>query len=109
ERNSSGSRAFMGLSTVGVRAKKLPHRSGNFDDVCFGRKMSSIQKLDLRFRDVFPKCFRARRNKKRIVLTPDRKQWWLRFAEIFLKLWIELYVGRIIQKQIQLNLLIPWP
>src|SRR5882724_3291104 len=53
--------------------------------------------------------FRARRQKERIVLAPDGQQRWLFRTEIFLKLGIERDIARIVQKQIELNLVVPRP
>src|SRR5437016_14448385 len=69
--------------------------------------MSGIEELNLRARYVFSKRFRTCGNEKGIVLAPDRKQGRLRFTEIFLKFRIKLYVRRVIQKQIELNLSVP--
>src|SRR5437016_10081367 len=69
--------------------------------------MSGIEELNLRARYVFSKRFRTCGNEERIVLAPDGKQGRLRFTEIFLKFRIKLYVRRVIQKQIELNLSVP--
>src|SRR5215467_1470504 len=90
-----------------VCLEKVLHGGGNFNDMCFEREMSGIEELNLRVRYVFPKCFCSRRNEERIILAPDRQQRRFRLAEIFLKLRIKLYVRAVIQKQIELDLLVP--
>src|SRR5258708_31891277 len=69
--------------------------------------MSRVEELNLCGGYVLPKSFRSCGNEERIVLAPDRKQRRSRFAEIFLKLRIKLYVRRVIQEQIELNLFVP--
>lgn len=86
--------------------KKIFHGSGNFRDVCFESEMSGIEELDSRVGQIFAKCLCSGGNEKWIVLAPDRQQRGLRFPEIFLELWIELYVRRVVEKQIQLDLFV---
>ena len=45
--------------------KKLFHRSSNFDDVSLYRKMTGIEELHLRIRQVLSKCLCSRRNEER--------------------------------------------
>src|SRR5271167_2795839 len=71
--------------------------------------MSGIEELNPGVRQVLSKCLGSRGNEKRIILAPDREQGRLRFAEILLEFRIEFYVRRIIQEQVELNLLVPWP
>src|SRR6266404_518239 len=97
-RNSSCILTFSGLTPDAVRFEEVLHSGGNFDDVCLYRKMSGVEELNLRAGYVLPESFRSCRNEERIVLTPDRKQRWLRFTEIFLKCGIKLYVRRVIQE-----------
>ena len=78
-------------------------------DVGLDRKMSGVEELHLRVGQVLSKGLCSRRNEERIVLAPDRKQRRFRLTEIFLEFRIKLYVRRIIQKQIELNLFVPRP
>ena len=89
-----------------ISFQELLHGGRNFYDVCFCRKMSGIEELDLCVRQVSPKRLCSRGDEKGIILAPDRKQRWFRSTKIFLKFGIELHIRRVIQKQIQLNLLV---
>src|SRR5215510_10027520 len=90
------------------RGEEVFHRRGNFHDVCLDCEMTGIEELDLCVRQVFSKSFGSRRNEKRIILAPDRKQWRLRLAKIFLKFRIERYIRCVIEKQVELNTLVAW-
>src|SRR5579872_714155 len=95
---------------ISVRvAKEVFHRCRNFYDVSLYRKMSGIEELHLRVRQVFSKCLCSRRNKKGIVLAPNRKQTRLQLTKIFVELRIEPQVRRVIQKEIELNVFVPRP
>src|SRR5579872_1060869 len=52
--------------------------------------------------------FSAWRQKERVVLSPHRKDWRPLCAEEFLKPGVQRNVARIIQKQVELNLVIAW-
>src|ERR1700689_2686428 len=97
------------LASFSPLVEEVFHRGRNFYDVCLNREMSCIKEFDLRVRQVFSKGLWSGGNEERIVLAPDRKQRRFGFAEIFLKFGIELYVRCVIQKQIELNLFVPWP
>src|SRR5262249_25104351 len=71
--------------------------------------MAGIEELDSGSRQVFSKRLGSRGNEKRIVLAPDRQQWRLRLTEIFLEFRVKLYVGRVVQIQIQLDVFVPRP
>src|SRR6185437_10748872 len=72
----------------------------------FRCKVAGIQKLNLRVRQVFAIRFGSRWDEKGIVFTPDCEEGRLVHPKIRLKLRIEFYVGRVVQKQIKLDLLI---
>src|SRR5215472_410674 len=74
----------------------------------FEREMPGLEKFDSCLRQVFPKGFRSRRNKERIILAPDRQQRRPRFTEVFLKLRVELHIRRIVEEEIQLSVFVPW-
>src|SRR5215471_288002 len=74
--------------------------------MCLECEMTSIEESDICVWQVFPKSFGSRRNEKRIILAPDRKQWRLRLTKIFLKFRIELHIRCVVEKQIQLNLFV---
>src|SRR6185312_14601240 len=48
--------------------QKLPHREGNFFDVCFEREMSAIEELNRGVRVVASECLGTRGNKVEILL-----------------------------------------
>src|SRR2546430_7302704 len=99
--------AFCGGPVGAICGEEVFYCISNFDDVRLRRKMSGIEELNLPARDVFSERLRSCGGEKGIVLAPDRKQGRLRFTEIFLKFRIKLYVRRVIQKQIELNLSVP--
>src|SRR6516225_2969480 len=70
--------------------------------------MPSIEKLHLSMRQILLKCLCSRGNEERIVLAPNCKQRRLRFAEIFLKFRIELYIRGVVEKQVELNFFVAW-
>src|SRR5262245_2599331 len=49
-------------------------------------------------------CLSANRKKERIILAPDGQERRLEFAEILLKLWVKIHVGRVILEKIELHL-----
>src|SRR5215469_890649 len=53
--------------------------------------------------------FGARSQEERIAVAPDGKRWWLFAAKVFLELGIERHVAGIIQKEVELNLIIARP
>src|SRR5580693_7888319 len=71
-------------------AEELFHRCRNFDDVSLYRKMTGIEELHLRVRQVLSKGLCSRGNEERIVLAPYRKQRRLRPTKIFLEFRIKL-------------------
>src|SRR4029077_9420780 len=75
-------------------------------DLCgmrFQREVPSVIKMHLRPGDIPLERFGAGWEKEGIILSPDRQQWWLVFAEIFLELRIERHVACIILKEIELH------
>ena len=68
--------------------------------------MSGVEEQYLRARIVPLEGFGPGREKERIGLAPHGERWRPAGAEVFLKLGIELDVTRIVEKQIQLNVLI---
>src|SRR5882762_11677736 len=107
EKNSSRCRTFSTMAPDTIGFKEVHYGGGNFDDVCFQSKMPGVEELNLCSGYILPKSFRSCGNEERIVLAPNRKHWWLRFTEVFLKFRIKLYVRRVIQEQIELNLFVP--
>src|SRR5215469_8532586 len=100
ERSSSRSSTLPALALDAVCCEEILDGGGNFDDVCFRRKMPGVEELNLRAGYVLSESFRSCGNEERIVLAPNSKQRRFRFAEIFLEFWIEVYVRRVIEKKI---------
>src|SRR6476620_1479541 len=72
-------------------------------DLCgmrFQREVPSVIKMHLRRGDIPLERFGAGWKKERIIFAPDRQQWWLVFAKIFLELRVERDVGRVILEEI---------
>src|SRR5262249_17598131 len=103
---SSSDHTFCATPLNTIRGEEVFNRRGNFHDVCLNCEMTCIKELDLCVRQVFSKRLGSRRNKERIILAPDRKQWRLRLTKIFLKFRIELHIRCVVEKQIQLNLFV---
>src|SRR5271154_276750 len=103
ERHLSLRRTLSAPASDAIRFQELCHGGSNLHDVGLYRKMPRVKELDSCFWQIFSKCLCARRQKEGIILAPDRQQRRLRFAEIFLKLRIELHVRGVVQKQIELN------
>src|SRR5580658_9049181 len=95
---SSLSRSFCSQPADAIRCEESFHRGRDFYYVCLNRKVSGIEELHLRVRQVFLKGLCSRGNEERIVLAPDGKQRRFGPAEIFLEFWVKLHVRRIIQK-----------
>src|SRR5580700_12315245 len=109
KRYSSLSRSFCFQPADAIRGEEVFHRGGDFYHVCLNRKVSGIEELHLRVRQVLLKGLGSGGNEERIVFAPDREQRRCGPAKIFLEFRIKLYVRRIIQKQIELNLFVSWP
>src|SRR5215469_1162119 len=72
----------------------------------FERKMASVKEFYFGVRDVALECLSAWRQKKGIVLAPGRQQRWAFAAKVFLELGVERHVARIIEEQVELDLVI---
>src|ERR1700759_2198720 len=70
------------------------------------REMAGIDEVNLGVRIVAAEGFGARRQEERIVLAPDREQVGGMLAEVGLKLGIQRHVRRVVEKQIELDLVI---
>src|SRR5262245_15705176 len=106
--HSSCNYAFSDPALDVICVQELLHGGSNFYGMCLYRKMSSVKQLNLCVRQIFPKRLCSSGEEKGIVLPPDRKQRWSPFTKIFLKFRIEVHIRRVIQKQIELNLFVPW-
>ena len=70
--------------------------------------MSGVEEHDLRARVIPLDGIGPGREKERIGFAPHGERRWPVCTEILLELWIELDVARVVEKQIQLDLLIAW-
>lgn len=89
--------------------QKLAHPVRDFVNVRLQCEMSRVEKPDFGVRNVTFERFRARREEIRIMFSPDREQCRFPLSELLMKLRIQLHVVRIIQKQVQLDVLIAQP
>ena len=69
--------------------------------------MAGVIEMDFCIRDVALERFRPRRQEERVVLAPDCEQRRALCAEILLELGIEGDVARVVQEQVELNIVIP--
>src|SRR5215475_5685190 len=72
----------------------------------FEREMAGVKEMDLGVWVVALECLSAWRQKKRIILAPDCEQRWAFAPEVFLEPGVERHVGRIIEEQVKLDLVI---
>lgn len=79
---------------------------GDFFHMGLEREVASVQEFNGGIRIVAAKSFGTRRNKKDVVLAPNREHGRLEFAKVGLKFWVELYVVGVVQIQIKLNFFI---
>src|SRR5262249_38959904 len=77
--------------------------------MCFEREMASVVEMHLCARDVALERLRAGRQKEGIVLTPHSQQRWPLCAEVLLKLGIQRHIARVVQEEVELDLIIPRP
>src|SRR5262245_4984707 len=90
-------------------SEELPHLSCNFSGMCFQREMAGVVEMNLRLRLISLERLEARRQEEGIVLPPNGQQRRTSLAEIGLELRIERYIVRVVEEQVELNLVIPGP
>src|ERR1700733_14507844 len=73
--------------------------------MCLQREVAGIKKADIRLRNVFFECIRARRQKERIMLAPNGKQPRLVRAEVILESGVQRDVALIVAEEIQLHVI----
>src|SRR5579863_5415538 len=83
--------------------QKLPHREGNFFDLCFEREMSAIEESNRGVRVVASECLGTRGNKVEILLPPYCVQRRSPFPEIFVESGIKLHIVGVGEKEVELN------
>ena len=99
------------MSTLAVLVLiHLGHQSangrGDLLDVCFEREVSGIQQLDSGIRIITTVRLGAARQKERVMLAPDGKQWRLGVAKVLLKNWIQGQIRSVVEKEIELNVFV---
>src|SRR5215475_9359425 len=77
----------------------------NFLAVRFESEVASGVKVDFCFRIILPECLGSGWYKKRIVLAPDRQQWWLVLSEVSLEVRIQSDIAGVVEQQIELRLM----
>jgi len=91
-----------------IRRQKLPHGCRDLFDVSFGCKVARIEQLHGCVWVVAAVSFGARRNEKRIVLTPDRQKRRLPFPKILLKCRVKFQI-RVVEEEVQLDFHVAGP
>src|SRR4029079_3367769 len=90
----------------GEPAQELDHCCADFLAVRLEREVARVEQPHFSGWIIPRKGMRSGREKKRIMLPPDGKCRWPMFPKIFLNAWIELHIVPIVEKQIQLNVLV---
>ena len=109
---SQGPPALTGpiLSSSGFHAQSLPEegedRRANLGNVRFEREVAGVEEAHFGVRNVTPVRLGALREKERIVLAPDSQQRGTTAAEILLELRVQRNIACIVEKQVELNLII---
>src|SRR5262245_29299471 len=99
------------MSTLAVPVLiHLSHQSangrGDLLDVRFEREMSGIQQLDSGIGIITAVRLGAGRKEKRVMLAPDGEQRRFGVAKVLLEDWIEGQIGRVVKKEIELDVLV---
>ncbi len=77
--------------------------------MAFQREVTGVEKLYLGVWDVAPEGFGARRNKEWVILAPHREKRRPLVPEILLERRVKLHVRRIVEEQVELDVLLAWP
>src|SRR5574344_80414 len=83
-------------------AKKSLYHQSYLLVMGFKSKMTTVDEMYLRVRQITSKCQCASRYKRRIILTPYGKQWRLIFTKIGLKFRIHFYIVLIVENKVTL-------
>src|SRR5690348_816541 len=75
----------------------------------FQREVTGVVEVYFGVRVVPLKRLSPGRQKERVVLTPDRQQWWPFCTEVLLELRVERDVACIVQEQVELDLIVAGP
>src|SRR2546426_6964241 len=84
--------------------KEFLHRASDFNRVRLEREMSGIEESNFRGGNIAFVGLGTSRQKERIIATPHRKQRWLVFTKVGLKLRIERDIAGVVAEQIKLYL-----
>src|SRR5262249_55269036 len=82
-------------------------RFRDFICVRLERKVSRVVEVNLSIWIVAFESFCTGGQEERIVLAPDREKRWLAGVKVFLKFRIQGDIARVVQEQIELNLVVP--
>src|SRR5262245_61032859 len=85
--------------------KKVPYGRCDLVTVRLESEVSRLEELDLRFPDVTLEGLSTRRHEERVPAAPDRQQRRLVLAKVFLELRIHLDIARVVEEQVQLDLM----
>ena len=97
------------IYAVELASKKIANCACNFLRVGFQGEVTGFEEMHSGARVVAFERFGARRQEEPIVVPPDCQRWRLLAAKLFLEFGIERDITGIIQKQVQLNLIIAGP
>src|SRR5271169_2167071 len=100
---------FGGYLLCRVAAQEFANGAGNLADMSFKREMAAFVEMHFGIGVVAFECFGAWRQEERIVFAPNRQQWRTHCAEVFLEFRVERDVARIVQEQVELNLVVTRP
>ena len=79
----------------------------NFMSMRFQGEVAGIEETHLGAWVVAFERFGPRSQEERIAVAPDRQRCWLLAAKVFLEFGIEGDIAQVVQKQVELNILIP--
>ena len=86
--------------------EKTVHRRSDFLGMRLQRKMTGVVEEDLGIWNVAPESFCATRQEERIVFTPHGEQRRPLLTKVFLKLRVERDIADIVEKEIELDLIV---
>ena len=93
---------------LNVTTKEITNCRRYFVGVGFQREVAGVVKVNFSAGVITPESLGTAREKERVVLAPDCEQRRPLDAEVFLKPRVERDIAGIIEKQIQLNLIVTW-
>src|SRR5215471_600146 len=88
--------------------EEVENNAGDFRGVCFEREVPGVEQMHFRLRIVPTERLGTLRKEERIVLAPNSEQRRTVGAEIRLELRVQRDVAGVVEKQVELNLIIAW-